>query len=122
LGSAQGETVKSKLRSAGTDALRYLLDHPLVFITGFADTGPAATGVAAVVWGRDEDGGGGGGGGAGGGFVFKQKDIDALVQQADPRGPLYAAATAGSLILTVAPRSSRAILHLCVSVSAPARA
>ena len=55
-------------------------------------------------------------------IVFKQKDIDALVQQADPRGPLYAAATAGSLILTVAPRSSRAILHLCVSVSAPARA
>ena len=34
LRSPEAEPVKSKLRSAGTDAFRYVLDHPLVIITG----------------------------------------------------------------------------------------
>ena len=110
LGSAEGETVKSKLRSAGTDAFRYLLDNPLVFLTGFGHTiygtGSSATGAAATVWGRDEDGGGG--------LVFSQSDIATIVQMADPRGDLYVV-VGGSLTLTQAPRSSRAIFNLCVS-------
>jgi hypothetical protein len=40
------------------------------YLTGFMATGASATRVAALVWGRDEDGGD---------LTFKQDDIDLLV-------------------------------------------
>jgi hypothetical protein len=48
------------------------------YLTGFMETGASATRVAALVWGRDEDGGD---------LTFKQDDIDLLVEHQDHRGP-----------------------------------
>ena len=47
--------VQAKLRSVGTQVFRYVLDHPKVMLTGMLGSGSAATKVAALVWGRDED-------------------------------------------------------------------
>ena len=73
MGSPQAARVVSKLlRSAGVDAFRYLIDHPLILYEALGwSTGITATSIAAVVWGRDDDGGS---------LTFKQEDIDLLVQ------------------------------------------
>ena len=53
LGSPQsGPIVASKLRSAGVDSVRFLLDHPLVQIQDIGlVTGVTTTRIAALVWG-----------------------------------------------------------------------
>jgi len=56
--SSDAEVVRvlqAKLRSVGTQVFRYVLDHPKVMLTGMLGSGSAATKVAALVWGRDED-------------------------------------------------------------------
>ena len=53
------------------------MQHPLVMMADMGlETGSRATRIAAVVWGRDDDGGG---------LAFKQEDIDKVVQVADHR-------------------------------------
>ena len=92
----------AKVRSAGVDCFRYLLDYPLQMIAEVGkETGVVATKIAALVrgtrlhglqlwlclkinlasqvWGRDDDGGG---------LVFKQEDVNRIVQVADHRGPI----------------------------------
>jgi hypothetical protein len=121
------QPIISKLRSAGVDACRYMLDHPLVMMGDLAyETGPQATRIAAIVrvapsfrvrtpparaavdairggarqvWGRDDDGGG---------LAFKQQDIDKIVFVADPRGP-------GAFLHPLTEQSGRVILNLSVS-------
>jgi hypothetical protein len=39
----QAKPIAAKLRSAGVDSFRYILDHPLVCLTTLCETGPAAT-------------------------------------------------------------------------------
>ena len=50
LSSSQAKPVVSKLRSAGVDSFRYLLDHPLVCFA-ITDTSVQATRIAALVRG-----------------------------------------------------------------------
>ena len=45
------------------------------------ETGSQATRIAALVWGRDDDG-------ADLSLTFKQVDVDKIVQLADHRGPM----------------------------------
>jgi hypothetical protein len=72
--------VTSKLRGAGADSFRYLMDHPLTMAADLGvETGATAVTIAAQVWGRDDDGGG---------LIFKQVDIDKIVQMKGHRGPL----------------------------------
>eukprot|EP01048_Picozoa_sp_COSAG05_P002803 COSAG05_NODE_122_length_17611_cov_47.044655_1_plen_598_part_00 len=76
--SAEAEPVVAKLRSAGVESFRYLLDHPLVLLGLLGqETGVFATTIAALVWGRDDDGGG---------LIFQQQDIDQILQLKDHRG------------------------------------
>jgi hypothetical protein len=89
------QQIVSKLRGAGSDAFRYLLDHPLSMLGDLGyETGSQATRIAALVWGRDEDGGG---------LVFKQQDIDTIVKAA--RGFFW----------PMTAQSGEVILNLCVS-------
>jgi hypothetical protein len=100
LGSPQAELVAAKLRSAGVDSFRYLLDHALVQGKSVGiESSVMATKVAALVWGRDDDRGG---------LSFKQQDIDKVVEAAGHRG---AAATWYPMAAT----HGQAILSLCVS-------
>jgi hypothetical protein len=101
LGSAQARPiVVAKLRSAGVDSLRYMLDHPLVTLGDFGQgSGAQATRVAALVWGRDDDAGG---------LTFKQVDIDTIVHYLDHRGP---AAAFGPMMST----HGHGLLNLCIS-------
>ena len=47
-----GPTVAAKLRSAGVESVRFLLDHPLVQLADIGlETGVTTTGIAALVWG-----------------------------------------------------------------------
>jgi hypothetical protein len=79
LKSARAKPIVDKLRASGHASFRYLLDHPRVNIkTICLETGVQATKAAALVWGRDDD--------AGGGLVFKQEEIDKVLQMADHRG------------------------------------
>jgi hypothetical protein len=68
----------------GVDSVRYLLDHPLVQLGAMGlESGMTATRIAALVWGRDDDGGG---------LRFKQQDIDKVVLvTASHRGPAMVA-------------------------------
>eukprot|EP01050_Picozoa_sp_SAG11_P016558 SAG11_NODE_2274_length_3591_cov_3.168671_3_plen_456_part_00 len=78
LKSVQAKPIVDKLRASGQASFRYLLDHPRVNIkTTCLETGVQATKAAALVWGRDDDGGG---------LVFKQEEIDKVLQMADHRG------------------------------------
>ena len=90
----------SRLRSAGVDAFRFVLDHPLALLGEIGmETGMHATNIAAAVWGKDEDGGG---------FSFGQRDVDKVIQVADHHGSV-----AGLWPLTA--RYGRSILNLCIS-------
>ena len=54
LASPMAKPVAAKLRSAGMDSVRFLLDHPLVQLGAMGlETGVPATRIAALVWGRD---------------------------------------------------------------------
>ena len=72
------------------------------------ETGIQATRIAAVVWGRDDDGGG---------LEFQQQDIDRLVLAADQRGtsasffPLWEDAGQGILNLTVSDINKEMLLN-----------
>jgi hypothetical protein len=67
--------------------------------------------VAALVWGRDEDGGG---------LAFKQQDVEKLLQRLDHRGAFATAMMAGGLF-PMRQDHAQPILSLCVSdVSCPA--
>jgi hypothetical protein len=100
LGSPHADTVCHKLRSAGVDALRYLLDHPLEAMAAVgAETGNQATRIAALVWGKDEDAGG---------LTFKQLDIDKVVEVAGHRGN-------AAMLWPMSEAHGRAIRNLCVS-------
>ena len=80
LASDQAQLIVDKLRSAGVDSFRYLLDHPLVLWADVgAETGNQATSIAALVWGRDDDG-------AQAGLRFQQQDIDKIVEVKGHRG------------------------------------
>jgi len=72
LASPEAKPVAAKLRSAGLDSVRYMIDHPLDQVKDFGmGTGQSTTRIAALVWGRDDDGGG---------MRFRQQDIDKVVQ------------------------------------------
>jgi hypothetical protein len=76
LGSPEAAPIVEKLRSAGVDAFRFILDNPLAYLRVLGlETAPTAVRVAALVWGRDEDSG----------LEFTQEDIDQVVQLADLR-------------------------------------
>lgn len=77
---AASKPIVAKLRSAGVDTVRYLLDNPLEQLFGLG-TGITATRIAAEVWGRDDDGGG---------LMFRQRDIDMLVEVTGHRDPTLA--------------------------------
>ena len=100
LNSPQAQPVVAKLRSAGVDSFRYLLDHPLAFVADLGiETGVAATKIAALVWGRDDDGGG---------LTFKRDDIEKIVQIADHRA-------SHSIYYPMREDHGQAILSLCIS-------
>ncbi len=95
------QTIITKLRSAGVDAFRFMLDHPLIMMGDLAyETGSQATRIAAIVWGKDDDAGG---------LRFKQQDIDKIVQVADHRNPATAA------INPMTDYSGKVMLQLCIS-------
>lgn len=101
LGSKQAKLIVNKLRSAGVDCFRYLLDHPLTMWSELGlETGLNATRIAAQVWGRDD----------GGGLAFKPQDMAKVVQVADHRGPHVA-------IIPMTANHGQSILSLCVSDS-----
>jgi hypothetical protein len=76
------ERVMEKLRTEARGSFRYLLDHPLCFFADFGfETGTIATRVAVTVWGRDEQ--------DSGAFVFKQGDIDNVLNLATNDGPAF---------------------------------
>jgi hypothetical protein len=98
----QVEPIIAKLRAAGVDCFRYLLDNPLVTLASmYMETGANATRVAALVWGRDDDL-------ELHGLAFKQQDVDKIVELADHRGP---AAT----FFPMRANHGHPILSLCVS-------
>eukprot|EP01052_Picozoa_sp_SAG31_P033802 SAG31_NODE_3867_length_3800_cov_23.537422_4_plen_171_part_00 len=100
LESQQAALVVAKLRSAGVDCFRYLLDNPCVLLRPVGwESGVHAVKIAAQVWGRDDEGGG---------LTFKQQDIDMIVQAADHRGPL-------ATVYPMKPAHGQAIRNLCVS-------
>jgi hypothetical protein len=101
LSSPQAKPIADRLRRSGVESVRYLLDHPLVQLgdMGF-DTGPTATRIAALVWGRDDDAGG---------LRFNQEDIDKVVRVTGHRNP----ALVGFFPLT--PGFAKATLNLSVS-------
>ena len=77
LGSPQAKPVVDKLRNAGVDAFRFLLDNPLFNWEQFGmETGVQGAKIAALVWGKSENEG----------LTFSQRDIDKIVQVTDPRG------------------------------------
>lgn len=50
LGSPQAKPIVDKIRSAGVDCFRYMLDHPLVMYGEIGlETGASATRIAALV-------------------------------------------------------------------------
>jgi hypothetical protein len=54
LASPGAKAIVAKLRSAGVDSVRHLLDNPLVQMSSMGlETGVSATKVAVMVWGRD---------------------------------------------------------------------
>ena len=70
----------TKLRGAGAEVFRYLLDHPLDNFAQLGhDTGVKATKIAALTWGKDDDVV----------LAFKQVDVDKIVQVADLHGPFF---------------------------------
>ena len=94
------QPVIAKLRSAGVDAFRYMLDHPLIMMADMGyETGSIATRIAAIVWGRDDDGGG---------LAFKQKDVDKIIQVMDPRGSHF-------ILFPMTEQTGRVVLNLSVS-------
>lgn len=100
LGSPQAsEPVATRLRSAGVDAVRYVLDHPLSNFTTWNETGGHATKIAAKVWGRSDDGGG---------LAFQQTDIDKIVEGAGHRGD-------AAQVLPMTAGHGQSILNLSVS-------
>ena len=75
-------------------------DHPLAFVADLGiETGVAATKIAALVWGRDDDGGG---------LTFKRDDIEKIVQIADHRA-------SHSIYYPMREDHGQAILSLCIS-------
>jgi hypothetical protein len=48
-GQRQSKPIAEKVRSAGCDAIRYVLDHPLTVFPLFLESGPTATRIAAMV-------------------------------------------------------------------------
>ena len=109
LSSPQAKPVVAKLRDSGVDSFRYLLDHPLVCLRAIGmETGLQATRIAAVAWGRDDDGGG---------LAFTQQDIDRIVLAADQRGqaasifPLEEDECRGILNLTVSDINKEMLLN-----------
>ena len=101
LGSARdSEKIVAKLRRAGVECIRYLLDNPLSMIASLGlASGVQATKIAAMTWGRDDDVGG---------LSFKQQDIDNIVHVADHRGP-------GATLWPMRPNHGRYILSLSIS-------
>jgi hypothetical protein len=101
LSSPQAEPISARLRSAGKDAFRYLLDHPLVQLgeMGFS-TGPTGTKIAALVWGRDDDAGG---------LRFRPQDIAVVVRVTGHRNPALVA------FEPLTPGFAKAMLNLSVS-------
>ncbi len=96
----QSEPIVAKLRSAGVDCFRYVLDHPLWnFVSFLMGTPNSATNIAAQVWGRDDDGGG---------LSFKQQDIEKIVDKASHRGDVAS-------LFPMLPTHGQALLSLCVS-------
>jgi hypothetical protein len=100
LSSPLAQPVVAKLRSAGVDSFRYILDTPLLLIPSIGwETSANATKIAAQVWGRDDDHGG---------LAFKQQDFEKILEAADHRGPAAAANPMTEYF-------GQAILSLCVS-------
>lgn len=100
LKSVQAKPVMEKLRASGQASFRYMLDHPRINIkTTCLETGVQATKAAALVWGREDDSGG---------LVFKQEDIDKILQMSEHRGP-YAS------IYAMREDHGVPLLSLCVS-------
>lgn len=93
------EPVATRLRSAGVDAVRYVLDHPLSNFTTWNETGGHATKIAAKVWGRSDDADG---------LVFRQTDIDKIVEAAGHHGD-------AAQILPMSAGHGQSILNLSVS-------
>ena len=100
LGSAQAKLVAEKIKSAGVESFRYLLDHPRSNLDDIGlETGFQATKIAALVWGRDDDGVK---------FRFKQEEVDKIVLAADHRGTF-------AECWAMREDHGHAILALCVS-------
>ena len=101
LASPEARPIVAKLRSAGVDAFRFVLDHPLWHFAPLnMGTGAVATKIAALVWGRDE---------GGSSLQFKQHDIDQVVEMTDLRAPRSTAFHA------LSEAHGQALLNLCVS-------
>ena len=98
--SQAAQPIVAKLRSAGVDAFRFMLDNPLIMLGDLGyETGSIATRIAAIVWGRDDDGGG---------LAFKQKDVDKIIQVMDPRGSYF-------MLFPMTEQTGRVVLNLSVS-------
>lgn len=101
LESSQSKEIMDKLRSAGVDAFRYILDHPLVSIRCLGNESTnQATSIAAMVWGRDDE--------AGSGLTFTQRDIDSIVERLDHNGAFVK-------FMAMDATFGQALLHLSVS-------
>jgi hypothetical protein len=100
IGSPQAGPIIEKLRSAGINSFRYVLDHPLAMAADFGvETSVHAVRIAALVWGRDDDGGG---------LAFKQQDIDRCVEVSDQRG-------SAAFYFPLTESTGQPIRELCVS-------
>jgi hypothetical protein len=100
IGSPQAGPIIAKLRSAGISSFRYVLDHPLAMAADFGvETSVHAVRIAALVWGRDDDGGG---------LAFKQQDIDRCVEVSSHRGSV-------ATYFPLTESTGQPIRELCVS-------
>jgi hypothetical protein len=92
----------AKLRGAGAEMFRYLLDHPLENFPQLGyETGQRATKIAALVWGKDDDVA----------LAFKQVDVDKILLVANLHDPIICFRHGNG----ICEDHARAILSLTVS-------
>ena len=70
----------AKLRAETKETFRFIRDNPIIQVASMGlVSGVQTTKIAAVVWGRDEQGG----------MDFRQQDLDALIVDIDHFAPTY---------------------------------
>lgn len=80
LGAVDPAPIIAKLRAETKETFRFIRDNPIIQVASMGlVSGVQTTKIAAVVWGRDEQGG----------MDFRQQDLDALIVDIDHFAPTY---------------------------------